>query len=125
MSLRAERKGGEVSRQLDKAKGGRPTDETRAAVPRVLTKTEQLNAAGVSRRQAQEWERLAAVPEEQFERDLAKIIDPDEVARGELAELYRGRRYEDDAAAALAAGETRRVSGADRPQASRAPAGLR
>ncbi|MBR0941018.1 hypothetical protein [Bradyrhizobium liaoningense] len=68
--LRAERKAGELSRDLEKSKGGRPP-ETRATMDRVSTKAEQLHAAGVTPRQAKQWEKLAAVPDEQFETALA------------------------------------------------------
>jgi hypothetical protein len=59
-----------LSRELEKSKGGRP-EKTRATVDRVSTKAEQLHAAGISPRQAKQWEKLAAVPEPVFEQVLA------------------------------------------------------
>ena len=68
--LRAERKAGELSAKLQKSEGGRPS-KTRATMDRVSTKAEQLQAAGVTPRQAKQWEKLAAVPEKEFKQALA------------------------------------------------------
>jgi hypothetical protein len=68
--LRAERKAGELSKKIDKSPGGRPA-KTLPTMGRVSTKQETLAAAGVSVRQAERWEKLADVPEEQFEAALA------------------------------------------------------
>ena len=67
--LRAERKAGALSAKLEKSAGGRP-GKTRATRDRVSTKAEQLHAAGVTPRQAKSWEKLAAVPEKEFEMAL-------------------------------------------------------
>jgi hypothetical protein len=68
--LRAERKAGALSAKLEKSPGGRP-GKTRATRDRVSTKAEQLHAAGVTPRQAKNWEKLAAVPDEDFEMAIA------------------------------------------------------
>lgn len=68
--LRAERKAGSISKKLDKAPGGRPA-KTLGTVQRVPTKSEALEAAGVTTDQAHRWERLADVPEDRFEAALA------------------------------------------------------
>jgi hypothetical protein len=68
--LRAERKAGELSAKLEKAPGAR-TDKPRAIMDRGWTKAEQLKTAGVSPRQAKQWEKLAAVPESEFKQALA------------------------------------------------------
>src|SRR6266478_5956786 len=68
--LRAERKAGALSAKLERSPGGRP-GKTRATMDRVSTKAEQLHAAGVTPRQAKNWESSAAVPEEEFEAALA------------------------------------------------------
>lgn len=70
--LRAERKAGQLSAKIDRSKGGRPS-KTRAPAARV-SKTEQLRAAGVTPRQAKDWEKLGAVPDRQFEVALADPI---------------------------------------------------
>ena len=69
--LRAERKAGALSRELEKSKGGRPPEKTRGTAHQVSTKAEQLHAAGISRDQAKQWEKLAAVPDDLFEKQLA------------------------------------------------------
>jgi hypothetical protein len=68
--LRAERKAGKLSAKLGKKPGTRTDKQPRSGVARGSTKAEQLKAAGVSPRQAKEWEKLAAVPEQQFEAAL-------------------------------------------------------
>jgi hypothetical protein len=68
--LRAERKAGALSAKLEKAQGAR-RDRHRATMDRSSTKAEQLHAAGVSPRQAKNWEKLAAVPDKEFEAALA------------------------------------------------------
>jgi len=67
--LRAERKAGKLSAKLERSPGGRP-GKTRATMDRVSTKAKQLHAAGVTSRQAKNWEKLAAVPDEEFEMAL-------------------------------------------------------
>jgi hypothetical protein len=66
--LRAERKGGTLSAQLEKAQGRRSDISTCGGAG---TKSEALKKAGISRKQAAQWEQLAAVPEPQFEAALA------------------------------------------------------
>jgi hypothetical protein len=69
--LRAERKAGQLSKRLERAQGARTDLELSPAVGRSPTKQDQLTAAGVSMRQTERWEKLAEVPEEQFEAALA------------------------------------------------------
>jgi hypothetical protein len=69
--LRAERKAGQLSKRLERAQGARTDLELSPTVGRSPTKQDQLTAAGVSMRQAERWEKLAEVPEEQFEAALA------------------------------------------------------
>ena len=65
--LRAERKCGELTAEMVKAQGHR-ADLTSVDDP---SKSAALRRAGISRDQATTWERLAAIPDEQFEADLA------------------------------------------------------
>ena len=65
--LRAERKAGELLRSAEKAKGGRP--KTSGANPAVSAPT--LRELGVSEDQSRNWQRLAAVPPDQFNAALA------------------------------------------------------
>jgi hypothetical protein len=70
--LRAERKAGALSRELEKKPGARTDVQPRGTAPQGSpTKTQRLRAAGISRDQAKEWEKLAAVPEATFEAQLA------------------------------------------------------
>jgi hypothetical protein len=65
LAYRRERQAGQLSKQLDKSKGGNPTHRgTRGTAPRVPTKAEQRRAAGISPDQAKDWEKLAGVPED-------------------------------------------------------------
>jgi hypothetical protein len=67
--LRAERKAGAISSKLEKAQGQR-TDKLQG-MPHRSSKTSQLRDAGVSPDQAKQWEKLAAVPQEEFDAALA------------------------------------------------------
>jgi hypothetical protein len=64
--VRAERRAGEISAQLPKAQGHR-SDITSPA-PRA--KSDVLEKAGISSQPAFEWEKLAEVPEEEFEAEV-------------------------------------------------------
>lgn len=74
--LRAERKAGRLSKELEKAPGARTDLEPLGTAPRGSTKEETLTAAGVSVDQAKRWERLADVPEDRFEAALAAPAMP-------------------------------------------------
>jgi hypothetical protein len=63
--LRAERRAGQILSEMDKAKGGRPT-ETPNTMPGVLP----LAELGVSHKQSSDWQRLADIPEDDFESAL-------------------------------------------------------
>ena len=65
--LRAERKCGQLTEEMVTAQGAR-TDLTS---DHEGTKLAALEAAGISKKQAFQWERVAAIPEADFEADLA------------------------------------------------------
>jgi hypothetical protein len=65
--LRAERRAGQLLKEIEKAKGGRPTETPRA--DRGVSKT--LADDGISYDQSSRWQKLADVPEDQFEAALA------------------------------------------------------
>jgi hypothetical protein len=67
--LRAERKAGKLSAELERSSGGRP-GKTLPPMGRV-SKANALHKAGVSPKQAEKWEKLAAVPQQEFEAALA------------------------------------------------------
>ena len=65
--LRAEKECGKRLAEMDKNKGGRPTEN------RSLDTT-SLSDLGISKDQSSKWQRLAQVPEDEFE---AALSDPD------------------------------------------------
>ncbi len=65
MKLRAERRIGEISRELEKSVGGRP-GKTPPNV-RGISKTETLASSGIAPRMANRCEAIAAVPAAEFE----------------------------------------------------------
>jgi hypothetical protein len=68
--LRAERKAGKLSAKLEK-KPGKRTDKQPVGMIPTGSKKDELHKAGVSQDQAKYWERLAAVPDQEFEAALA------------------------------------------------------
>lgn len=65
---RAARKAGELSKKIEKAIGNQ---YSKSASPDKPEKQKVLSAAGISTQQASEWERLADVPEDEFEAAIA------------------------------------------------------
>ncbi|QIG93835.1 MULTISPECIES: hypothetical protein [Bradyrhizobium] len=63
--LRAERKAGELLRKLPKAKGGQPSKKNR-----YPEGSSSLKANGITHKQSANWQKLAAIPEKQFEAAL-------------------------------------------------------
>jgi hypothetical protein len=64
--MRAQRRAGELSTQIEKAQGSR-SDLTSSDGATKLTKQQTLANAGITKQQASDWERLSDVPEDQFE----------------------------------------------------------
>lgn len=69
--LRAEKKAGQLLAEWEKNKGGRPGEN-----PSVDTrgKTKTLRELGISYDQSSQWQKLAAVPEEEFERGTPEMV---------------------------------------------------
>ena len=65
--LRAERKAGQLLHEIEKAKGGQPYQSGRA----IGRAPKPLADMGISRNQSSRWQKLAAVPEDDFEAVLA------------------------------------------------------
>src|SRR3954468_11429425 len=63
--LRAERRAGQLLREMEKAKGGRPSLENPSRA------TTGLSDLGISRDQSSKWQKLAGIPEDDFEASLA------------------------------------------------------
>jgi hypothetical protein len=66
--LRAERKAGELSAKLERSNPGKRKKDLGGAIP---LKSDVLRNAGISKDQAKQWEKLAAVPEREFKQALA------------------------------------------------------
>jgi len=67
--LRAERKCGELDKEREKNRGGRPS-ETRSPEEQVA-QPPTLEELGVSRKQAHNWRKLSDIPEDEFAEALA------------------------------------------------------
>lgn len=67
--LRAERKAGQLLAETEKAKGSLRRGNT--VSPRGNEQTETLADRGVSKKQSSDWQKLADVPQEQFDAALA------------------------------------------------------
>jgi hypothetical protein len=72
--IRAERRCGILLREMQKAKGGRPTNRFAEATGFQETTAAQatLSDLGISKHQSMDWQKLAAVPEEIFEEEVQK-----------------------------------------------------
>ena len=99
--LRAERKAGELLSERDKAKGSRgqfagssPSGGTIVRPPETGAPT--LRDLGITKQQSSDWQRLAAVPQDQFE---AALADPDEMptTAGIIGKPRKEEPVEDDA----------------------------
>ena len=64
--VRAERRAGQMLAEMEKAKGGRPKTGS-PGVPVKVT----LSEVGVSKKQSSRWQKLAAVPDDQFEKAVS------------------------------------------------------
>lgn len=65
--LRAERRAGQLLVEREKAKGGRPTE-----TPNTMAEVLPLADLGISHKQSSDWQKLAAVPPDLFERELQR-----------------------------------------------------
>ena len=70
IKMRAERRAGQMLKDMDKAKGGRPelTGPSSVPVNSVLT----LSEVGITKNQSSQWQKVANVPEEEFEKHIAE-----------------------------------------------------
>lgn len=92
--LRAERKGGRLLAEREKAKGGQPYQSDR---PTGSYTTQTLSDLGISKQQSSDWQKLAAIPDEDFEVALATAEHP--TTSGLISAHSEGRpRHMDDRA---------------------------
>jgi hypothetical protein len=66
--LRGERKGGELLADMAMAPGGRPYQSEHSTSSEA---PQTLSDLGVSKQQSSDWQKLAAIPQAEFEADLA------------------------------------------------------
>ena len=72
--IRAERRCGELLAEMEKAKRG--PDERGQGSQRATAETRALSDLGISKTQASRWQKLAAVPEAEFEATFARTEKP-------------------------------------------------
>jgi hypothetical protein len=73
--FRAERRAGEILKDMDKAVGNQHTAKSASSHDgKKPTKGEQIAAIGISPKQAENWQKLASVPEETVQRQFAKFF---------------------------------------------------
>lgn len=92
--VRAERRCGELLAEMPKAKGaaGNPGGQGAKIVQSPNGTTQTLSDLGISKRQSSEWQKLAAVPEAQFEESLSSVFNHRAQGTGEN-EWYTPSEY--------------------------------
>jgi hypothetical protein len=71
LKLRAERRAGELLAEMPKHKGGNPNLTGSAAAP--VGNTPKLHDIGITKKESSRWQKLAAMPEKQFEEKLVGV----------------------------------------------------
>lgn len=71
IKVRAERRAGEMLAEMPKHNGGRPAKTGNSASP----VSETLKDMGVSKRQSAQWQKVAAIPDEKFEKVVEEMKD--------------------------------------------------
>lgn len=96
--LRAERKAGQLISEMEKAKGAAEpgTNRGMTPLPDVRASRPTLDDLGISYKQSSDWQRLARVPEDEFE---AALANPDEMptTAGIIGKPKKDEPVEDDA----------------------------
>jgi len=103
IKVRAERRAGEIMRDMEKAKGGRPEITGSTMLP--VNSTPTLSDMGISKNESSRWQKLAAVSDEKFEEAVAAAK---EVA-GEVTTAYLLKVEKMGAIAALDTGDEEAV----------------
>jgi|DEB0MinimDraft_10_1074344.scaffolds.fasta_scaffold33634_2 phage N-6-adenine-methyltransferase len=68
--LRAERKAGELLKQMEKNKGGKPSEKNRGHDVHGIPSLKDL---GIHHKQSQRWQQIADLPEESFENKIEEV----------------------------------------------------
>jgi phage N-6-adenine-methyltransferase len=74
VKIRAERKAGDLLKQLDRSNGGRP-GKTNSSVERVSEYREVLDEQDIPTTTAHRWQQAAQIPEKAFEQHIAQVKD--------------------------------------------------
>jgi len=74
IKVRAERKAGQMLAEMQKAKGGRPELTSDTALP-VKGQPFTLAQIGIEKHQSSRWQKLAAVPETEFEQAMEAALE--------------------------------------------------
>ena len=95
--LRAERKAGSLLAEKEKAKAAPGNQYTGPVTPVDWSNSPPtLRDLGISKKQSSDWQRLAAVPEEQFEAALSDLKERPTTA-GIIGRVHKQEPVEDDA----------------------------
>jgi len=76
LRLRAERKAGQLLAQMEKAKGAREPGTNRGSTPSGDTRASTLSDLGISYDQSSQWQKLGAVPDDEFDRAMEEAERP-------------------------------------------------
>lgn len=90
VKVRAERKAGELLRDMPKAEGGRPPQETSNTMLPV-SDTPTLSDIGVAKMQSSRWQAIAAVPDEVFEQAIAEAKPETPITTNRIMQIARAR----------------------------------
>jgi hypothetical protein len=74
--LRAERKAGQLLGQMDKAKGAREPGTNRGSTRSCEGTASTLDDLGISKNQSSQWQKMGAVPQDEFDRAMAEAERP-------------------------------------------------
>ena len=94
IKLRAERRGGELLREMEKNKGGWANKESCSNIVLPQDDLPKLADLGIDKMQSSRWQAIAQLPEEVFEEYLAeKIKDKEEITTADVLRLAKGQPY--------------------------------
>jgi phage protein Gp37/Gp68 len=105
LQLRAERRAGELLREMEKNKGGAEKGVGRRGVNNAVAPNDRIPAAklsdlGISKTQSSRWQRLGALSEEDFERKVAETLEASNSAKAKVIKSITVPKDESAASAA-------------------------
>jgi len=96
IKLRAERRFGEISKELEKAPKGWAAKNLNLNSVEVKSKAKTLAAVNVSPQMANTYEKVASIPEPKFEKALSEFRKEGEMSRSKLLKTVKKVKYEPD-----------------------------